>query len=441
MVTRTALFVVMAAAPACGSTVDLQIDAEAGSDRTPITGDLIWSQTVFGPLQGYVGDLVWTEGGGMVATIPRFEKNLGDRAPTMAAHEPDGALRWSVSDGGFFGVLAATGGGGVVVARSYEGLDGASAPAGLDWFDGDGGLTASWRLPATDATDALQMVNAAVAMPDGGVLWAGVTADGVAVAGRLDAAGPLMWMVPVELAGNTSYFTQPADVAVTADGGIVILVGLFGPFAPEGEPGVERHAVHVVRLEADGSEVWRVVLDGSAQRDLELAPSGNLVVSGVFQSWMTAGDFRLESDDPNDVQPFVAEIAPDGQVLRATELEVPASTSISPETYVDSATLSGDRVIVAGRYFTFDATDLPSGAWVAEYDLDGAALGEMLLPMSKGDPATGPRVLDVEPTGRLAIGGSFAGSMDFGDGEVSSGKGFPMKPFIAVYDLSPTDVD
>jgi hypothetical protein len=82
-----------------------------------------------------------------------------------------------------------------------------------------------------------------------------------------------------------------------------------------------------------------------------------------------------------------------------------------------------------GRQPPSHPTDLPQGFWLADYDASDSVVDEAIFPMSAGDPGFGPDQLEVDSTGGLAVGGSFAGEMDLGDGELSSGSGFPMRPF------------
>lgn len=435
--TRTSLLLIAAVA-ACGSDVELQLDIEgprAGVESRAVFGPLDWSYVDLGSGNSNVHDLAWAPDGALFVTMSTWDAQPPDPpyVRSLMRFEADGRRSWALREQGTFGNVGPTADGGVVVARApFDGgvLTGA---AGLDWYSRDGVLTASWRLEASETTDALQEILQLQVTPDGGVVWTGVTSGELSgeltVAGHVDAEGQLLWMVSLEPAENAIESAYPLDLLLTPDGGSIALVGISG----------QSSSSYVVRLEADGTEAWRRAITGGYGRGIELTPSGTLALAGVFSGSMTVGDFQLSSDELNDLQPFMAEVDPQGQVLAARTIQEPEAVA-GHETYVNEVTLAGDSLLVAGRHFHWDRSDLPQGFWLAAYDASGSVIDEVVFPMDAGDPGFGPGLLEVDSSGRLAMGGALAGEMDLGGGEVSTGAGFPMRPFIAVYD-QPSDVD
>jgi hypothetical protein len=430
--TRTSLLLIAAVA-ACGSDVELQLDIEgprAGVESRAVFGPLDWSYVDLGSGNSNVHDLAWAPDGALFASMSTWDA-LPPDPPTvysLARFGADGQRSWVLEEQEFFANVGATPDGGVVVARAEDGAE--PGPAGLDWYSRDGVLTASWRLEASETTDALREILQLEVTPDGGVVWAGVTRGAISgeltVAGHVDAQGQLLWMVSLEPAENAFESEYPLDLLLTPDGGSIALVGFSS-------------SSYVVRLEADGTEAWRLPIRGGYGRGIELTPSGTLALAGVFADSMSVGDFGLSSDELNDLQAFMAEVDPQGQVLAAREIWPPEAVA-EHETYVNEVTQAGDSLLVTGRHFDWDRSALPQGFWLAAYDASGQVIDEAIFPMDAGGPGFGPGLLEVDSSGRLAVGGALAGEMDLGGGEVSTGPGFPMRPFIAVYD-QPSDVD
>lgn len=459
----------MATALGCGSDIDLQLDSKRGpatpadpaaepppeAPSAPPLGALAWSRTGFGQ-PGYVHDLVWTTEGGLTATVPmqKEDGNESVRLPLLTSHDPDGALDWEVeaSSDEFLGRLSATEGGGVVVAVMPEWLDvPPGEPAGLDWYD-EGALTASWRPAEGDTEDTLREVHAVQALPDGGVFWTGRTLSDdlgtwTPLAARLDPDRQLLWLVTVPSPNPDDGSSAIHDVALTADGDVVA-VGSYEQAPPNDNL---NGSSFVVRFAADGTEAWRLAFLGDAQSNgIAVAPSGNIVVAGVFRGSMTVGDLLLE-DRPNGVnghEHFVVELDPAGEPLRLNHPEIPAAID-SDEIGVipNSMTILGEDVVLSGMYYTF-SSDSPqlSGYYSASNTLDGDLVAEILFPVEVNEQPAGfgPVASDADAEGRLALGGSFGGRVDFGDGEVDSGEdkyGFAISlPFIAVFD-PPRDED
>jgi hypothetical protein len=251
-------------------------------------------------------------------------------------------------------------------------------------------------------------------------------------------------MVPVALTDDHPP-EQPTDLALTPDGGIVLMAS----HTPGQNPDAGVWAAYVIQFDPDGNERWRKVFDGSGDGlVIAAAPSGNVVVAGSFQKSMSIGEHRLQ-DDPDDYHQFVAEFEPDGKVVGLRQLDLPESI-VGGEIDVvpNAATMHGDQLVMAGRYLVGGDPVAPNGYYAAAYGLDGTLVSERLVPVTDSDPfgaGFGPVAADATPEGPVALAGAFVGQVDLGGGEVDGGQddlGRPIdRPFIAVFDsLADTDV-
>ena len=229
-------------------------------------------------------------------------------------------------------------------------------------------------------------------------------------------------------------------MALGADGGILLL----------GRSIRDSWGTYVVRLELDGTVSWLTELGGStaSPERIQVAPSGNVVVAGNFDRSVTLGGFSLETD-ALEYRQHVAELDPRGQPVGLSQLQIPSVVNAPVDIKMTAVAVSGGKLVVGGLYYTLNpASHVASGYYTAEHSLDGSLVAETLFPTSVEESyaAFGPQAADLTAEGRLAIGGSFAGLVDFGDGEVDGGTGPDgepsMKPFLAVFDAAPAaDVD
>lgn len=447
---RQIALLLLVVAPACSAEVDLELaPGERAGVPGAALGPLAWAEVPGGEAESMVVDMAWTPDGGLLADLALFEPDVESSSherSTLVRYDADGTRRWVVEVPGGRSPLSVTADGGAVTAHHRNGWLGdlPVPPAGLDWFDSSGELIETWRPLPSDELGDLDEVMAVQALPDGGAVFA-ASFDGPhrAVAGRVDGAGQLLWIVPVVPSEGPPSYDTAKHVVAMPDGGMVVSVDTE-PFWSPGEEDPDplpRRASYLVRLDPDGSEVWRVLLESAQPFSLDLAPSGDLVVAGSFQGTMTAGDLRFESDlEELEEQPFLLEVAADGRVLAGRTFDHPLP-SPSGVVSVWTAGYSGDRLRTAGIPIRVaeDIDWAPPAIWIADYDLDGNLLDHSLLPVSGGGHPTGPTFVAMGPTGQVAIGGIIRGAIDFGDGEVSTGEGSPMKAFIAVFDPGGVD--
>jgi hypothetical protein len=325
------------------------------------------------------------------------------------------------------------------------------APAGFEWYDAEGNLTGSWRPTPEETGEQLASISSLRPLPDGGLFWVGLAGryNAAPVAGLLDSERQLQWIVPFPVPAG-GHLRGQSHVALTADGGFDVLAS-YEPEQPEW-PDVPDYPpvpeAYLVQLGPDGEERWRTELVGLDAGDgIRVASSGNLIVAGTFDGSMSVGDHVLECE--LNACRFVAEIDPAGEARGLHALELPAwLVGADTRFKLEAMTVTGEELVIAGEYF-HDTTPLVLAGFVTTtHRIDGTLLSETVFARQEvqgNSGGGGPQVIDVAPDGRVAVGGRFAGSVDFGDGVVDSGvneHGFSLgKPFIAVFEPSGGEVD
>lgn len=470
---KTTFPLLLAAILGCASEVDLPLDLDPGGepppDMEPEPGpesppssppgtppDNLWTRTDFP--RGHIRSLVWTTDGAVVAATPvSSDLDVAELPPAaLTRHGADGDVEWvaHASPTDHFSGLAAIDGGGVVAAIWPDATRPSPAPAGFEWYDADGRLTASWRPSADETGGLLRSISSFRPLPGGSVFWVGnVGLYGASPwVGLLDAERQLQWSVPLTVpltVPGSVHVDAESAVALTGDGGLVVLARHVyeEPEWPE-EPEEPFHHGFLVQLGPDGEERWRTVFGGlDYTQGIAVAPSGSLRVTGVFRQTMSVGDLVLGCEE--DVCQFVAEIDPAGEALGLHAMELPASSAGQGVRFQPEAmTADGEELLIAGDFFDGTFPQVPAGALVTSYRRDGTIASETIFvrqEIAGNGGGTGPRVVDVAPDGRLAVGGSFSGTVDFGEGPVDSGMseyGVTLsRPFIAVFQPGDPAVD
>ena len=455
--TKTTFPLLLVAAMGCASEVDLPIDPDRGEeapsdpdpdpDPDPPLPEDEWSRADLSA-QGSVQSVVWTTDGAVVAITPRAGEDnpLSGVGRTLTRYGADAAVEWVVdaSPTDTFVTLAAVDEGGVVAAIRSD----VSSPGGLAWYDAHGNETASWR-PSDDLTGGfLYVITSVQVLPDGGVFWVGVTVStgSSRVAGLLDAERQLQWVASLPVAPAEYSMTGPGYAALTGEGGFVALAR----YAPDEDRELDKpRGAYLVELGPDGDQRWRTDIVGAPYIDgLGATSSGNLVVTGSFSGAMSAGDLVLESDPYESVH-FVAEIDPRGRARGLHPIELPTAPDGAERDFkLQAMTVMGDELVIAGEFFTPNTLHGPDGFRATSHQLDGALLSERIFAVQIAEVnggGTGPLAIDAAPDGRIAAGGDFGGSVDFGDGVVDGGvddRGFSLsRPFVTVFESSDREVD
>lgn len=188
--------------------------------------------------------------------------------------------------------------------------------------------------------------------------------------------------------------------------------------------------------DCNGTEcaLWSYLLgdaENQAVTELRVSPDGNIVLAGFFDGSMTGLNPPLQSAGLSDI--FVLKIKPNGDVLWAKRWG-----DGDDQSRVSLAVDGQGNIILAGSYHgTLDfggGNGLPpqgmDDIYVVKLDPDGNTIWAKGIGDAKGQTAWDVATNDV---GDIYVVGSFAGTVNFGDGPVTAaGTNLP-DAFIAKY--------
>ena len=126
---------------------------------------------------------------------------------------------------------------------------------------------------------------------------------------KLDANGTQVWLTPI-----ASAFNERAYGVVDGQDGAVIVAG----FMRQGHDAGENDDGLVVKIDADGTELWRTTIgtDEAADRIYGVASDG---AGGAFVTGYTSGVLAGERTNAGDKDAILARIDTAGAVLWATQ--------------------------------------------------------------------------------------------------------------------------
>lgn len=201
--------------------------------------------------------------------------------------------------------------------------------------------------------------------------------------------------------------------AIKADpAGNIYIAGAVTPSNAQTDDGSD---AFVMKLSADGSQVYKTVLAGSARDDVSaiaLAPDGSLYLAGSTSSDdfpTTAGALQPTLGVENRSQAFLAKLSPEGQVQSATYFGAGALISAQAIAITNTGdvyltgTLSGD-----GFPTTDDNLGPGNGFFLSKFD---AGLGTLLFSTA----AYGGSVMTLDPQGNVYLAGAVGGSIGLGN--------------------------
>ncbi len=260
-------------------------------------------------------------------------------------------------------------------------------------------------------------------------------AEGLYVA-RLDGStGARLWSRDIQ----HDDWMRGVDARMDAAGDVVVVSSFYGASQPlelDGTvltSGMNGPDILVVRLAGDtGATRWanKVGFDASP----ELYPRVRL--DGMGQAWVVA------SSPVSGIGYMMGRVDARGTVLGNHRLPI-AGDSMSLETFnvaVDdagfllfAATALGSTNLGGGEQFLGDFT-----AFVARYDANGRYVVDNLYPGALGasDGRTAVGSLEVDGSGNVLLGGTFAGTVDFGSGPIALGSCYWV-PFALRFDPTP----
>jgi hypothetical protein len=343
--------------------------------KTDENGDTLWTQTYGDEADDYGEGVVQLEDDGFALVGSRY---FGSGNVLLIRTDAEGNQIWSRHYGGFQDerghAIAATADGGFL-------LNGETGSYGAGYAD-------AWMLQVDAVGDSLWSQTFGGAGFDYGY-WGTETGDGYVLAGTTGSFGAGSndaWMAKADLQGDSiwafPYGTNEIEYAyaATQTADAFLLTGLYNETFEPGQ-------VYLVKTDLNGIELWSETYGDSLLDDLGFsviqnsdgdyiiagrsstpAPSGNyemylLAVDGSGTgiepaAEMALGDFALYPAHPN---PFNA--------TTAINFQLSANSHVSLRLYDTAGRLA--EILVngwrtAGRHeVTFDATDLPSGIYLA----------------------------------------------------------------------------
>lgn len=343
--------------------------------------------------------------------------------------------------------VAADAAGDVYVAGYFAGtIDFGGQPlqskGGADVFVAklDGKGKALWSRSFATAAD--EAATAVAASPDGGVIVAGYfTADLMmgntllpgqggsdAFVAKLDGTtGDVVWAVKRGYAGNQ----VPRALAVTAAGSVLVIGSFSGFFdcvngacgfaAVESAGGMD---AFVLELDPDGAELAHARFGGTGDdfaAAITLDGAGHAVIAGDFVSSVPIGAMTLATSGLGDRDVFVATLATeDLSAIEVLQLGDGAEQTATAATWTDGAlVLAGTTAGVVSFPFATAGEAGAKEAFVAKLG-DSAATS---WARAFSGPEIEPAALAAGSKGRIAVAGTYGGSLDFGTGKVTDGGG------------------
>jgi hypothetical protein len=249
---------------------------------------------------------------------------------------------------------------------------------------------------------------------------------------KRDPAGALIWAKKLTGSGNQAL----AWVAADAAGDVLVTGPLLGTMDfGNGKSAASAGGsdVYVAKLSgADGQAIWVARFgdgdDGQEGSRVVADASGNVLVAGIFQNELTFGGDTLTAEGQDDI--FVAKLSgATGEPLwakafggdgleRVRGLDVdPTGAIYMTGSFQETVDFGGGGLTSAGGDDIYFLKLTPSGDHACSQRFGGAA----------NDVADG---LEVHKNGAAAIGGEFAGTVDFGFGPRSASGGGDRNGFV-----------
>jgi hypothetical protein len=231
-------------------------------------------------------------------------------------------------------------------------------------------------------------------------------------------------------AHGASAFDLAQAVTKTSTG--VIVAGMVGPGATAGcgTRSGSGTAAFVASYTSDGDCSWATYFEGDEDVGagaVAVDASGNAYVAGTFSGTISIGGTPHTSVGGYDG--FAAKLAANGDVTWGRSF---GGTS---DEYVYTATFANDRFAIGGAFYdtmVFGSHEKTNAGDADAFIAELSAAGDFsALRGFGGDGWDSVDTLGATPSGDLVAGGTFAGTVDFGGGEVTSSG--DQDGFIAVF--------
>jgi hypothetical protein len=224
---------------------------------------------------------------------------------------------------------------------------------------------------------------------------------------RLTEGGAIAWAKRI----GAVYDDRVKGVAASTDGGAV-LVGTFDGVVDFGGTTLTSIAgpdAFVMRLDADGQLDFVLQFEGADARAVSINNGGDILVTGGFKGTTTFGQIQLTSVD-SDI--FVARVTKFGEVVAAQRYTFEASPGAlvigagTGRTYL-AGSFQGTMDLGTGPVVSAGSKDV----FVTRLD---TALAPQMIKRFGDDTSQEARAVTVLPDGSCAIAGAFRGELDFG---------------------------
>lgn len=237
---------------------------------------------------------------------------------------------------------------------------------------------------------------------------------------------------------------QAVQIAAAPDGGVIIAGHVRGAIDLGGGPLEDEYTgAFLAKLDADGGHVFsrrfgpaKFPVSGDAVRitGLAVGPDGEAALKGYFEGTVDFGGGPLSSAGFDDI--FVAKYGPEGDHVFSRRFGDAGYQSDAGGIAVDP---EGGVVFTGGFEGVIDLGDGPVSsqgshhALLAKLDRQGGTVWASTFGGS-GFAQAGP--IAVDSRGRVAIAGTFEGTLDLGGGPMTSTEGYHYNLFVAELDAA-----
>ena len=206
------------------------------------------------------------------------------------------------------------------------------------------------------------------------------------------------------------------DVAVDDDSNVIVVGEFNGTIALGGGPMTGTSDVFVAKFNRFGTHLWSKAIAGAGEqfiRGVAVDASGNVYIAGQFYNTIVIGSHTLTSVGNADV--FLASFDPHGANFAARRYGGSGEDRVSDLAVDEQGNLAVVGDIIAGTASMGGAV-LPAGMYVAKYDGFGSHIWSHALGGDIGSTA----YVGTDDDGSVILGGHFFGSVNFGGGALAS---------------------
>ena len=205
------------------------------------------------------------------------------------------------------------------------------------------------------------------------------------------------------------------DVAVDNEGNVIVVGEFNGTISLGGGPFTGTTDVFVAKFNRFGTHLWSKSINGTGEqsiRGVAVDASGNVYIAGQFYNTIVIGSNTLTSVGNADI--YLAMFDPHGTNFAARRFGGSGEDRVSA-----LAVDNGQSIIVTGDIVLGTASVggavLPAGMYVAKYD----GFGNHAWSHSLGGALGSTAFVRTDDDDSVFLGGHFSGSVDFGGGPLA----------------------